>query len=310
MKKFLLLLLLVFTLIACDDSKEADIVTTMYVQYDIAKVIVKEKLSVSILIAPGAEVHGYDPSTRDIDAIMKSKLFIFTSPEIDDWIKDPEKLAGKDTLVMDLSTSFNHIDDHLHTNVEEEQSEQDHEHSELHYWTDPIIFMELIKSILDKIIEIDPVNSDYYRENANNYYKEVDELHHSLEDYLISSQSSKTIYFAGHNAMAAFEKRYNLEIIALSNTTNPDADPTGKQIATLITKIETANAHYLFIEELKEPRIANTIKSELARKDFSLELLLLHGYHNVSKDDLENRVRYADLLEQNIKNIKIALGND
>ena len=318
---YLLFILILFGLSACNNPKEADIVTTMFVQYDIASQIVKEKMSVSMIIAAGAEVHGYEPSPRDIEAIKKSKLFIYTSTEIDDWIKDPNIFNGDNTKVMDLSKSYQYEEDHHHDeelnykgeNINQkkiENDEHDHEHDELHYWTDPLIVLELIESILEEIIIIDPINEDYYKVNAKEYYDEIDTLHHELEDFLIPNHLGASIYFAGHNALGGFSKRYDINIVALSNTSKPDADLTSSQIETLMKEIENNNARFLFIEELKEPKVANTIKRELAKKNYEIEILLLHGYHNVSKEEFDAKISYADLFRDNIKNLKLALGDN
>lgn len=309
MKKiYLLFIFLALGLSACNNLKEADIVTTMFVQYDIASEIVKDKMSVSMIIAAGAEVHGYEPSSRDIEAIKNSKLFIYTSLEIDDWIKDPSSLKGETTIMMDLSKSYHYEGKHYHEN-NLVTNDDDHNHDDLHYWTDPVIFMELINSVLNEIIKIDPENEEFYRINAKRYYDEIDDLHHELEDFLLPSHKNATIYFAGHNAFGSFSNRYYLNIVALSNTSKPDADITSSQLEALINEIKNKNANYLFFEELKEPKVANTIKRELARENYSLELLLLHGYHNVSKEDFASRVTYAELFKNNIKNIKSAFGD-
>src|SRR5690554_3624290 len=281
-KLFLLLLMLIFGLVACVNPKEADIVTTMYIQYDIATNIAQDKMSVSMLVAPGAEVHGYEPSSRDIEAIKKAKLFIYTSLEMDAWIKDPDTLIGESTIAMDLSKAYQYEEEHSHKdNMSFRNSSLHHDHDDLHYWTDPVIFLALINAILEEIVEIDPDNEEFYKENAHKYYDEILDLHHDFEDFIHPDHNNSSIYFAGHNAMGSFAKRYNINIVALSDTSNPDADLTIAQLEALINEIKSNNAKFLFIEELKEPKVAKTIQRQLAGEDYELNLLLLHGYHNI-----------------------------
>src|SRR5690554_3860599 len=186
-KLFLLLLMLIFGLVACVNPKEADIVTTMYIQYDIATNIAQDKMSVSMLVAPGAEVHGYEPSSRDIEAIKKAKLFIYTSLEMDAWIKDPEALIGEATIGMDLSKAYHHEETFHKENMDFKNLDDDHDHDDLHYWTDPIIFLSLIEAVLEVIVEIDPVNEDFYNNNVHNYYEEILALHNEFEEFMLSN---------------------------------------------------------------------------------------------------------------------------
>ncbi|MDZ4196935.1 MAG: zinc ABC transporter substrate-binding protein, partial [Candidatus Izemoplasmatales bacterium] len=78
MKKFLLLSLLVLTIVtlsACQTAPTYDIVTTNYVQYDFARTIVGDKLRVGMVLKPGVEAHGYEPTPQNIITINKAKLF-------------------------------------------------------------------------------------------------------------------------------------------------------------------------------------------------------------------------------------------
>ncbi|MFA5525646.1 MAG: hypothetical protein WC992_02365, partial [Acholeplasmataceae bacterium] len=62
-------------------------------------------------------------------------------------------------------------------------------------------------------------------------------------------------------------------------------------------------------EELVEPKAALQIVNELASKDYELNLLVLHGYHNITSKEKEEGARYIDLFSSNINHIKLALNN-
>jgi zinc transport system substrate-binding protein len=325
MKKFaifIFVLLSLVTLSACTDSKKADIVTTMFPQYDFAKQIVKDKMTVSLLIPPGAEIHNYEASIKDMVAIKEAKLFIFTSLEIDQWIQDPLTIGGENTVVLDLSLSYELTDHNHHTHEENTSSsnrllssklevdDHDHDDDEIHFWTDPTTAIQLINAILIKIVEIDPANKDFYESNAHDYIHEIEELHEEMELLFLNElYKDSTLYFAGHNAMSAFGKRYHLHIESLFSDFKPDADLTSQELITFTNEVIASQTKYLFIEELVEPKAANKIKTELKNKhNYDLELLELHGYHNVLKSELEDGITYLDLMERNFNNIKISLG--
>lgn len=293
MKKIIVILLFIFslTLVSCKNDTNFDIVTTTYFQYDIVSNIVKDKLSIDVLTKPGVDNHDFLPSSTQMANIKNSKLFIFTSYEVDSWLNDnASQIAGKETIVINLN-------DYNDVNI-----------NDLHYWTDPKLILDFINVVKDEIVKIDPDNKDFYVENATNYYNAINNVHLSMESYF-NSKEDVTIYFAGHNAMKYFEDRYKITIIALNNTNKPDADLTSNQITSLLEDIKENSVHFLFTEELKEPKVATTIKNELAEDNYELTLLELHGYHNVTKEDFDNNVSYLQLLERNFNNIKMALGD-
>jgi len=288
MKKItlIIILLLSFLLVSCENNKENfEIITTSFFENDIVNNITKNKLKSKSLISPGVDLHDYRPTSKEMREIKQSKLFIFTSYNIHHWLNNNvETLVSNNTIVINLN-DYNNLN-----------------YNDLHYWTDPYLILEFINIIKTKIIEIDPTNKEFYNTNATNYYNKIKLLISDFESFL--KNNNVEIYFAGHNSMYYFEQRFKIKINALSNTNKPDADLTSKQITDLINQIKNNNIRYLYIEELVEPKIAKTIQRELKKNNYTLNLLLLHGYHNISKEDSKNNVTYYDLFKQNIENIK------
>ncbi|MDX9691862.1 MAG: metal ABC transporter substrate-binding protein [Acholeplasmataceae bacterium] len=320
MKKLLFVLLMLPSLVmlaSCKDEKTADIVTTMYPQYDFARQIVGDKMSVSLLIPPGAEIHDYDVTSKDLIAIENSKLFIFTSVELNTWV-DPLTIGGDDTIVLDLSTSFTLVehehaeDDHddEHLDEEDHDDEHDHDHADdVHFWTDPTTVLQLIDAILEQIIIIDPANSDFYTTNATNYKAVIEDIHHEIDElFQILENQEKPIYFAGHNAMGAFAKRYHINIISLFEAFKPDADLTSAELISFVDEVRNTQTNYIFTEELVNPKTAEKIINELSK--YNISMLELHGYHNVTKEDFNAHVSYADLMLRNYQNLVLALGDE
>lgn len=298
-KLFVILLLFVYihTLQACNKTDSADIVTTMYPQYDIAQNIVMDKMSVKLLTPLGSEVHGYSPTAKDIVMIKQSKLFIYTSDIMDRWISG---VVTSDLNALDLSMHIPSIPLPKTPYVTLTDT--------IHYWTDPLVFMALIDVVLDEIITIDPANSAFYQDNARRYKNEIETTHLALEAFLEDIQESRRIYYFGHNAMVAFSYRYQLPILSLTDSYQPDAEFTPKQLEALVQSLIDNQVNYLFTEELIDLRGPESIVTELQKVGQPLTLLELHGYHNVSLTQFKKGVRYADLFEQNRQNIVTAFG--
>ena len=84
---------------------------------------------------------------------------------------------------------------------------------------------------------------------------------------------------------------------------SPDAEQTPKRIADLIDTIESTKAKAIFFEELIDPRVATIISEEAG-----VEMLLLHGAHNISKDELTGGITYIEIMKGNLERLKIGLG--
>ena len=291
MKKLLSLITLlisIFTLASCNTSIDYDIVTTLFPVYDATSNITKDELSVKLIIPLGTETHHFEPTPKDIMIIKKSKLFIYTSDAMEPWAK---KLINSNNInAINLSTLLG-LDDY----------------DDYHYWTDPVIFTQMITVITDHIEILDRNNLDFYNNNSKEYINLINAVTNDLSDFL--KINNLPIFFYGHNALEAFENRFSLTITSLSKNYQPDGEITPKQILELKNNIKMNNAKYLFTEELIDLRLVNNLVKELKYEGYSLEVLELHGYHNITKKQYQKGVTYYELFKQNSSNIKKAFTN-
>lgn len=289
----LTLLIISISLISCSTKDEKyDIVASSYIPYDIATNIVKDKLNVGLIVPFGAEVHHFEQTTKDMKNIKSSKLFIYTGDLLDSWVGNIKD--DKNAFALDSIFQANDINPNDYSDL-------------VHFWTSPTLYIKMIELTLNKIILIDSINSDYYRTNANNYIKEIIEIKNDLTDALYDLNYKHIIYFAGHNSMSNFANEFNLDILSLSASYQPDKELHHSELKALISEIKENQIHHLFHEELADTKAANTIKLELEKENYFLELLELHSYHNVTKDDGRNEVTYAELFERNKNAIKQTL---
>lgn len=292
-RKIFAFLLIVFTsvfLFSCK-NKDADLVATFYPHYDILNNIAKDKLKVAFIVPFGSEVHDFSPTPRDIEMINNSKLFVYASDILDVWVNE---LVNTDINYLNMSEKI-------------EVQFKDDLGATVHYWTDPFVFIQMIDVLKEEIIKIDSSNETFYETNANNYKEKILQIHQELTLFLESTTVNKSLYYVGHNALGGFSFRYSITINSLIDNFSPEAEQTIKQIENLINSIKNTNTKYLFIEELIEPRVANTIKRELKKENLNIVILELHGYHNITLNEAKRGVTYGDLFQQNVENIKKAL---
>ena len=67
-------------------DKKISVVTTIFPQYDFTRQIVGDKAEVTMLLAPGAESHSYEPTPQDIIKIQNCDVFIYVGGENDKWV--------------------------------------------------------------------------------------------------------------------------------------------------------------------------------------------------------------------------------
>src|SRR5690554_5450180 len=162
--------------------------------------------------------------------------------------------------------------------------------------------MVMVDTIVEAFTSLDPDNSNIYISNGEELKNDLVVLDKDIREALSKTESS-TIISGGHFAFGYFAKAYNLEHMSPYNGFSPNAEPSPQSITNLINIIKETNVRAIFYEELIDPKVGRTIVEETG-----VDLLLLHGTHNVSKDELEKGISYIEIMYQNLENLKLGLG--
>jgi len=203
----------------------------------------------------------------------------------------------------DHGHDHDHHHDHDHDHDHDHNHDHDHEgcdHShdhDPHIWTSPVNAKVMVDNILNALIELDPENEAYYRENAEAYLDELNQLDADFREVVEQAQHD-TIYHGGRFAMHYLMDEYGLNYVAAPFETEPSA----ALVAQMITEIEELEIPAIFHEELVNPQISQMISDETGAT-----MLLLHSLHNVSNEELEAGVTYLSLMQQNVENLKLGL---
>lgn len=301
------------------DGEKIQIITTLFPQYDFAREIVKDKGEVSLLLPPGVEAHSYEPTPQDIGNIKKADVFIYTGEYMEPWAEKVIKNVGEDNVaIVDLSGGIKLIDedDHEHNELEADHEGHEDEHEEdnnnghdghhhggkdPHIWLDPVYAQKMVDDIVETVVKVDKDNEDFYRANGEAYKKKLAELDRKFTETFEKTEH-KTIIYGGHFAFGYFAKRYGLDYISPYNGFTPNAEPTPQRITELIQNMKSSGMNVIYYEELIDPKIAKIISEQTGAK-----MMLLHGAHNVSKEELELGISYIKIMEDNLEKLKQGL---
>lgn len=307
MKRFISLLIAVL-LILCtsgctnppaDTSSKLSVVSTIFPGYDFAKAIAGDKADVHMLIPPGSETHGYEPTTSDILKITECDVFIYTAGESDNWITELLKNSiSDDTKVISLIESAQ-CDEDTHS----DHSHAGHHHSGVdeHVWTSPVHSMKIAQSVCDALCEKDTANADYYKGNLDTLLGELTALDEDFRE--ITKNGKRNLWvFADRYPLTHFSDEYSLEYEAAFSGCSEDTEPSAATVAHLIDTVNEHNIPVVLKIELSSDEIAKTISRETGA-----EILTFYSCHNISKDDFENGETYVSLMQKNVVTLSKAL---
>lgn len=290
------------------DPNKLQIVASLFPQYDFAKQIGGDFVQVSLILPPGVEAHAFDPKPKDIIVMSEADILLYTSDAMEPWVKDLiENIDVNQTQIIDLSKNITLLaSDHEDEEGEEHEDEEDENHEDEsqydpHYWLDPQNAILMVETITNELIKAMPEQDVYFLANAEKLTADLMALDEEIQ-LSVEKMTSKTILSGGHFAFGYFAHRYGLEHVSPYNGFSPDAEPLSKEIKEMMNTITTTNAKAIFYEELIDPRVAKTISEQTG-----VELLLLHGAHNLSKKELKDGVTYLEIMKGNLERLKVGL---
>ncbi|MDR2584426.1 MAG: metal ABC transporter substrate-binding protein [Fibromonadaceae bacterium] len=305
---------------SCEEKKtkaspdgKVNIVATIFPLYDFSRAAAKEQANITMLTPPGSSIHSYEPSPADIKNIQNADVFLFIGGENDAWID--RILSTLDTTKMKIVRLFDFVKLYEEEEKEGMQPEPEEESDPLqpeepgkleieydeHIWTSPKNAVLMIDAIKNALCEKDTANCEKYKENSQTYVSQIDSLSKELAQ-IVGSAKRKQIVVADRFPFRYLTEEYGLDYAAAFSGCSDQSDATPKTIAFLINTVKNNKVPYIYHVELTNRNTAEAVAEQTGAK-----MLLLHSYHNVSKQEFENGTTYLDLLKQNIANLKTGL---
>jgi zinc transport system substrate-binding protein len=296
------------------ESKKLVVVTTLFPLYDFAKNVGGAKAEVTLLLPPGVEAHSFEPKPADAVKVSKADLFVFTNAYMEPWAQSfatglqlgPDKIldASKGIVLQKSGPEEEEDMPASKSGTRGDQHQAAHRHHEggmdPHIWLDFANAQRMVDNIADGMCSKDPENREYYKANAVAYNEKLKQLDVKYKAELATC-TKRGFLHGGHYAFGYLAKRYGLQYESVA-AVNPDSEPSPAKILALIKQMKAMGLKYVYSEELLSPRV-----SEMIAKETGATILMLHGAHNISREDLAKGVSYISLMEKNLENLKIGL---
>lgn len=343
----LMLFLMTISLVGCkkinsSDQSKITIVTTLFPEYEFINSILEGQKNIGkqievILIVPyGIDSHSFDPSIADAITIKNADLFIYTSDEMEPWVKTLNLSKEKVLNIYDamckkysdfkdlgvISQNDDHKHEHHHNSsinnffeglIErinewfEKIFPHDHHEYDPHFWTNMLYAEYMVEVIYDRLIEVIPDPDGNKKvameENKEKYIKELRILDQDFFD-IVEKASQKTLYFGAPFAFYYFTVRYGLEYILTYSTCSTEIDPSLVDVIEVVNEMKKHNAKYIITKELTSTDAAKRIANYTGA-----EMIELHSGHNISSSDA-GTLTFLQIMRRNTQNLAKALEVD
>lgn len=270
-------------------SVKLQVTVSFYPLYFFSSQIGGDKAQIQNITPSGSEPHDYEPTSQDIARIERSNMLVLNGG-VEAWgVKIKDNLKGTSVKILVAGDGL------LNQTVVEEGKTQ----IDPHVWLDPILAKKEAGKITDAYVEIDPKNMLYYKNNEKYLDNKLDQLDKEYKNGLASCQNNDII--TSHAAFGYLSTRYSLNQVPIAGL-SPDQEPSAQQLIKLAKFAKDNNVKYIFYESLVSPKLSETIANEIGAKT-----LVLDPLEGVSNEDQKAGRNYFTIMEDNLKNLQVAL---
>ncbi|TAK20796.1 MAG: metal ABC transporter substrate-binding protein [Chloroflexota bacterium] len=240
------------------------VVTTFSILADIARVVGGDRVIVANLVGPGQDTHTFQPSPSDAGALARADLTIEHGLGFDVWLEKLFVASGSRARRIVATAGIEpfrpeHRTDGAAQKVDEHDAEVDP-----HVWHDPRLVGQIALTIAEALSARDPANAATYRERANRYVTELNQLDAWIVTRVETVPPSRRALVTNHDSLGYFARRYGFRVVAtvLGGVSTEASEPSAAAVAEVIRDIRSAAVPAIFAENVSNPRILARVAQE------------------------------------------------
>ncbi|NIP62554.1 MAG: zinc ABC transporter solute-binding protein [Nitrosopumilaceae archaeon] len=266
------------------------VLTSFYPLLEFTKEVGKEKVDVQLLVPEGVEPHDWEPTIKDIQRIQTADLVVINGLGFEKYLDDLNSINSQiyiiDTseVISEMIGSVNPSGDNTKFSIDP------------HVWLNPKLAKIQVNNIMKGLIDIDPENQKFYKQNAQSYIQKLDELDKRFSSDL---KDCRKDFIVLHNAFSYFAEEYSLQPYPILDSNEPHSEPTSKKIENIINLAIKLDIDTIYTERGVDSKITDVIADEIGGN-----VLVLSPIEIVFEDET-----YLSLMKQNLENLKRGLCN-
>ena len=173
-----------------------------------------------------------------------------------------------------------------------------------HLWLNVPYAMKFANLTRDKLVEMDPANTDYYKRNTDRYIMKLKQLDEGIMQAVQSVPEQNRKLLTYHDSWAYFAPEYGMVVIGAVQPSD-FGQPTPREVASLIDQVKAENVPAIFGSEVFPTEVVDQIAKEANVKIVS----------TLSDDDLpgdadDAQNSYVGMMLENMKNMLVPLGGN
>ena len=231
------------------------VVTTFTIIQDMAQNIAGDAATVESITKPGAEIHDYEPTPKDIVKAQSADLVLWNGLNLERWFeKFFQNVKDKPAVVVTEGIEPMSINEGPYTG-----------NPNPHAWMSPSNALIYIENIKNALVKYDPQNKETYEKNAALYAQKIKALDKPLREKLAQVPEAQRWLVTSEGAFSYLTRDYGFKEVYLWPI-NAEQQGTPQQVRKVIETVKANNIPVVFSESTISPKPAKQVAKETGAK--------------------------------------------
>lgn len=231
------------------------VVTTFTVIQDIAQNVAGDAATVESITKPGAEIHEYEPTPKDIVKAQSADLILWNGLNLERWFERFfQNIKDKPAVVVTEGITPLSIYEGPYKDAPNP-----------HAWMSPSNALIYVENIKNALVKYDPQNTDTYQKNAAAYAEKIKQLDKPLREKLAQIPADQRWLVTSEGAFSYLAKDYDLKEGYLWPI-NAEQQGTPQQVRKLIDLVKKNHIPVVFSESTVSAKPAQQVAKESGAK--------------------------------------------
>ena len=231
------------------------VVTTFTVIQDIAQNVAGDAATVESITKPGAEIHEYEPTPKDIVKAQSADLILWNGLNLERWFERFfQNIKDKPAVVVTEGITPLSIYEGPYKDAPNP-----------HAWMSPSNALIYVENIKNALVKYDPKNADTYQKNAAAYAEKIKQLDKPLREKLAQIPADQRWLVTSEGAFSYLAKDYDLKEGYLWPI-NAEQQGTPQQVRKLIDLVKKNHIPVVFSESTVSAKPAQQVAKESGAK--------------------------------------------
>ncbi|NRN28087.1 metal ABC transporter substrate-binding protein [Photorhabdus heterorhabditis] len=232
-------------------TKKFKVVTTFTIIQDIAQNVAGDAAIVESITKPGAEIHDYQPTPKDIIKSQHADLILWNGLNLERWFERFfENLKDIPAVVI--------TDGILPLPIREGPYNGN---PNPHAWMSPTNALVYIENIRKAFVKYDPENAEIYNENAKAYAEKIAKLDSPLRERLSRIPQDQRWLVTSEGAFSYLAKDYQFKEVYLWPI-NAEEQGSPQQVRYVIDTVRANKIPVVFSESTISDKPAKQVSKE------------------------------------------------